>query len=107
MDVGITKYTKGTGLAWDNAQKILKCCGIDSSKDWNKNLPVPDSCCKSQDSCERDNGGDNFYADGCLKKFKKFIVDNWEISIGIGVGVVVLLLINVVISCRLGKRMGR
>ncbi|KAL7637509.1 UNVERIFIED_CONTAM: hypothetical protein RMT77_012237 [Armadillidium vulgare] len=64
FDVTQSKHTV------DLLQKKVKCCGVESYKDWteklNASLP-PQSCCKDGVPCDT-NSPDFIYKDGCYQK---------------------------------------
>jgi len=108
-----------TTEAWGQIQSGLKCCGVDSFKDWEQvdTVPkgdVPDSCCVSEISgCGKgaanatlDSGDDErIHTTGCLVKVKDFLAENLAIVAGVAAGVVVLQLLGIVVVCCLANRM--
>ncbi|XP_051521174.1 leukocyte surface antigen CD53 isoform X2 [Myxocyprinus asiaticus] len=76
---------------WDTVQKRLKCCGIESYKDWEHH--VPQSCCKS-DHCLKN--GTQYWDQGCYNKLKDVFDSN---LLNTGIAVIVVCLIEVLGMC--------
>ncbi|XP_019881817.1 CD63 antigen-like [Aethina tumida] len=67
---------------WDNMQKTLSCCGIESSQDFTrKNISIPDSC----RSCDQENCTQEqpLYKSGCLDRLT-YLVSECALLLGIG-----------------------
>ena len=103
--------------SWDNMQKELKCCGIDTYMDWKNTTlnnngtgnSVPDSCCKAGNTtvgCGNNQipNHEHIYETGCLKQFEDYIEDNAYIVGGAGAGLGVLQIIVLIGSCCLAKK---
>lgn len=65
-------------IAWDETQQRLKCCGIDSYRDWKGY--IPESCCKPTahgrlQKCQNVEELNEHvaYLDGCLKATKHYV----------------------------------
>jgi len=104
---------------WNDVQKELLCCGVDSVEDWDdgkfgfKN-PVnkPIGCCfknrqgdelfgaQQQDCLEAplDKDSKDFYFEGCYSKMKDLVEENQEIVVGVAIGVVVLMFLNMLFA---------
>ncbi|KAA8595756.1 hypothetical protein FQN60_011047 [Etheostoma spectabile] len=86
--------------AVDKLQQEFKCCGSNSSSDWEasvwirsiyaKGRKVPDSCCKTPtELCGLRDHPSNIYKveGGCITKLEKFILDHLKIIGAVGVGI--------------------
>ncbi|XP_062327131.1 CD151 antigen-like isoform X1 [Osmerus eperlanus] len=98
--------------AVDKLQQEFKCCGSNSSSDWNESVwirssaakgrAVPDSCCKTQtESCGRRDHPSNIYKveGGCITKLENFILDHLKIIGAVGVGIACVQVIGMVFTC--------
>ncbi|XP_023179701.1 23 kDa integral membrane protein [Drosophila hydei] len=99
-------------IAWDNVQRKLMCCGVDTPADWralslNKTLPA--SCCQPQfidaavGHCTESPalGKDKYYQEGCVGKLKERIDKNAVILIGVGIGIAFIQILGIVLACYL------
>uniref|UniRef100_A0A3B4C0H9 Uncharacterized protein n=1 Tax=Pygocentrus nattereri TaxID=42514 RepID=A0A3B4C0H9_PYGNA len=103
--------------AVDKLQQDLKCCGSNSSADWqqgdwthtyaDKRL-VPDSCCKTPtDHCGVRDHPSNIYKveGGCISKLEEFILQHLQILGAVGIGIAFLqvnhniFIMNVAFCC--------
>ncbi|XP_034733457.1 CD151 antigen-like [Etheostoma cragini] len=98
--------------AVDKLQEEFKCCGSNSSSDWEasvwirsiyaKGRKVPDSCCKSPtELCGLRDHPSNIYKveGGCITKLEKFIQDHLKIIGAVGVGIACVQVIGMVFTC--------
>lgn len=116
------KYGESSSLtkAMDHAQTKLKCCGVDSYKNWkrsawatrNKNSTVPSSCCKDQSvlGCNAGitdaNANTKIYTEGCSDAFQKFVKEHMVKLGGIGVGIAIIQILGMVFSLCLFRSIG-
>lgn len=91
--------------SWDTMQGNLKCCGIDSYKDWKTHNidEVPLSCCMDGNKCEDTKG--SYYAQGCLDKAVADLKTDEGMYSAIAVAVMEVL--GILFGCCLGARFGR
>jgi len=96
-------------LTWDTIQSQMKCCGIDTSKDWqnNKNITgLPLSCCKippgtfNNFTCTDTKA----YKEGCLEMFGDYIRENTSSIEIVGLTLAIIQLLGIVLSCYLAKQ---
>jgi len=104
---------------WNEAQKELLCCGVDSVADWDDDKfgfknPVnkPSGCCfknrqgeeligTQQQDClvaDLDKDSPDYYFEGCYSKMKELVEENQEIVVGVAIGVVVLMFLNMLFA---------
>jgi len=111
---------------WYEVQKELKCCGIDSFKDWQNttgtdfNFPVsfnkPEGCCvysREGDSkltpdqvedCRKSNPNDadgqsvGYYFKGCYTAVTDQIESNQDLVVGLTIAVVAVMFLNILFS---------
>jgi len=109
---------------WNDVQAELKCCGIDSFKDWQNttdadfnfppNFNKPEGCCVwgrdneelTEDQitvCRADNPTDDgtnsgFYLKGCYTAFTDKIESNQDLVIGLAIGIVAVMFLNILFS---------
>ncbi|CAG0907252.1 unnamed protein product [Darwinula stevensoni] len=64
-------------IAWDEVQRMFKCCGIESAQDWQSNNHLqgqyPRSCCRLHpdgDMLQCESSIANTWWEGCLEKVK-------------------------------------
>jgi len=100
---------------WDDMQKNLKCCGVNSYADWGIN--VPSSCCANQENCSNLFGTgvsllanqltdkEVIYKQGCVDK----VFNELKTEYGMyGAAILALVeLVGIVFGCCLGARFGR
>jgi len=107
--------------AWNEVQKELKCCGVDSVNDWTSNgnftweptdANKPEGCCTVFRSAEKVTPDDTlicrkslegpnsetYYFEGCYSKIKREIEDNQNKVVGVAIGVVVVMFLNMLFS---------
>lgn len=108
--------------AFDEIQKELRCCGIDSVKDWQTpsnthnfpdNFNKPVGCCmvkrpngeaiseEEQRTCRSDNGdsgSEKYYFKGCYTAIKDQVSDQRSLVVGLAIGVVVVMFLNMLFS---------
>ncbi|XP_034106494.1 CD63 antigen [Drosophila nasuta] len=105
-------------VAWDNVQRKLMCCGVDTPADWkaislNKTLPA--SCCQPEfvdtaaGNCFDSPalGKDKFFQEGCVGKLKERIDKNAVILIGVGIGIAFIQILGIVLACYLASAIRR
>jgi len=101
MEESLKSYNENPEIkeSWDSIQAQLKCCGVDSYKDWaNVTLAdggeVPASCCMEQQNVELcEKSPDQFLdgMDGCFTLLKDTLEKN-KSSIGIGTASIVVFM---------------
>ncbi|CAG0919707.1 unnamed protein product [Notodromas monacha] len=107
LDNALTEYDpKVPGYVtegWNNMQRKLKCCGVESYTDWSKNRKgitgtYPDSCCApglstSEISTCKSNAAtsNNFYRDPCLTTAKAYLKQHGSIIGGVGISIAVIM----------------
>ncbi|XP_030387627.1 CD151 antigen [Scaptodrosophila lebanonensis] len=99
-------------MAWDNIQRKLMCCGVDTPADWrtmSANKTLPASCCRPQyvdatvGHCTESPalGRDKYFQEGCVGKLKDRIDKNAVILIGVGIGIAFIQILGIVLACYL------
>lgn len=96
-------------LGWDNIQETYKCCGLDSSEDWNKAVNgTPLSCCEiphatlNQFECNAEQP--TMHKVGCVDAFGEFIQSH-AMSLGLaGVILAVIQLIGLLFACLIARQ---
>jgi len=106
---------------WNEAQKELMCCGIDSVTDWRQsgvdfvftnNFNKPEGCCfkdrdgneltgKALEDCRKStelNTSTKYYFEGCYTAMENAVTENQEVLVGIAIGVVVSMFLNMLFS---------
>jgi len=100
---------------WDKVQEDMKCCGIESYKDWSKNPQeaatesVPDSCCLRKGAPELCGKGllrmnttmaaKKIYTNGCHGSLVAFMKKNAYYIGAVGIGIAFVQLIGIVLAC--------
>jgi len=112
--------------AWNTVQEELKCCGVESVKDWqqtggdinfdwtpaNQNINKPVGCCMinrngdaltrtDQLTCRQatpDSESTVYYFQGCYTMIKEKIEENQNLVVGVAIGVVVVMFLNMMFS---------
>jgi tetraspanin-11 len=88
--------------AWDFTQSRLRCCGVETFRDWKGK--IPSTCCQEIDDVQRKPCQDhptlsNVYARGCYEVGSQFIREQ-AVNIGVGAIIVALfILIGMIFSC--------
>ncbi|XP_039250041.1 tetraspanin-7-like [Styela clava] len=126
MTIAVQNYTQPEYKeAVDNAQKDLKCCGVNNYTDWWKLETyqlntVPASCCSNKTWCDSNlykndtnivdissiAGGDvtvAIYDTGCHKKMFDIVKENLAIIIGVMFGVAFFQVIGMILACWLAS----
>uniref|UniRef100_A0AC34PUY5 Tetraspanin n=1 Tax=Panagrolaimus sp. JU765 TaxID=591449 RepID=A0AC34PUY5_9BILA len=103
-------------VTWDEMQGELRCCGVDSYKDWfnssgwPKNNFVPDSCCNVEEFADFDafhNCGknqmnhDKWYQEGCFEPFTDWLLQHTKIIEVFSIIFVIVEVIVLVTSIRI------
>ncbi|XP_004717938.2 tetraspanin-11, partial [Echinops telfairi] len=101
----------------DRLQQDFKCCGSDSSADWQQSAyilsreaegrRVPDSCCKTVvTGCGQRVHPSNIYKvkGGCITKLEQFLADHLLLMGAVGIGVACLQICGMVLTCCLYRR---
>lgn len=90
--------------SWDTTQARLKCCGVDTFRDWAGKLPV--TCCKEIDRdglqrlpCQDNPSFYNVYPDGCYDIGSAFVRERASYIGTYGIIVAVLMLFGMIFSC--------
>lgn len=88
--------------AWDTTQTRLRCCGVETFRDWSGKLPI--SCCQEIDGYQRkpcqDNPSlSNVHAKGCYEVGSQFIRDRAAVIGSAGIIVAILMLFGMIFSC--------
>jgi tetraspanin-11 len=90
--------------AWDTTQTRLKCCGVDSFRNWQGKLPF--SCCQEIDRdgiqrkpCQDNPSLANVYGRGCLEVGLEFVRDRANVIGLSGIIVAVLMIFGMIFSC--------
>lgn len=90
--------------AWDTTQNRLKCCGVETFRDWGLKLPF--SCCQEIDGyggprkpCQDNPSLSNVYHRGCYEVGSQFIKDRAAVIGLSGIIVAILMLFGMVFSC--------
>ncbi|XP_060762683.1 leukocyte surface antigen CD53 [Neoarius graeffei] len=79
---------ESTTIDWNIIQKTFKCCGINSSADWESSVPT--SCCQST-PCQA-----KYWKEGCYVKLKNWFESN---LLGTGITVIIICSIEVLGMC--------
>ncbi|XP_046716003.1 CD151 antigen isoform X3 [Silurus meridionalis] len=97
--------------AVDKLQQDLKCCGSNSSADWQEGAwiqtfadrrLVPDSCCKTLTvRCGVRDHPSNIYKveGGCISKLEDSILQHLLILGGVGIGIAFLQILGMLFTC--------
>jgi tetraspanin-11 len=99
--------SRGTATqSWDVAQEYFKCCGVESYRDWQGQIPK--SCCKPSVGNQKLPCQDfplpaNMWTNGCLDITISYVRDNAAIIGGAGIIVAILLVLGMIFSCSLFK----
>lgn len=93
-------------LAWDETQTRLKCCGIESYRDWYGS--IPESCCQETYGGQRKPCIDapsplTLHINGCRNVTTEFVRQHASVMAGAGITVAVLLVFAQIFSLILFK----
>ncbi|KAM8977437.1 CD63 antigen [Pelodytes ibericus] len=106
---GMEKYNT-TKDAIDSLQRDFKCCGANSSSDWDTTGPlagkhvVPDSCCKNiTKDCGKNTTAENIYTNGCVEGIDAWIKSNVAIVAGVALGIAFFEILGIIFACCLMK----
>ncbi|CAG0903731.1 unnamed protein product [Darwinula stevensoni] len=97
-------------IAWDDAQRKFKCCGIDKAEDWKLNDKLkgrfPSSCCRVEgnDKLKCEDNESYTWSEGCKNKLETYVQDHGTVIGGVGIGIAVLTLLGIVFGCALSKK---
>jgi tetraspanin-11 len=82
--------------AWDMTQERLKCCGVDSWRDWQKYGLLPESCCQEtyggqKKPCRDSPSALTLHSNGCLAVTTTYIRENAVIIGAAGITMAILM----------------
>lgn len=106
----MSKYNSSTSAKQDidETQKAFKCCGANSSSDWNNYPPfagtntVPDTCCKEITAgCGKNATAINTI--GCIQSIDDWVKKNVGIIAGVALGIAFFEILGIVFACCLMK----
>jgi len=90
--------------AWDTTQSRLKCCGVETFRDWG--IKIPFSCCQEIDRdgiqrkpCQDNPSLANVYHKGCYEVGLQFIKERAAVIGLSGIIVAILMIFGMVFSC--------
>lgn len=88
--------------AWDTTQSRLRCCGVQTFRDWYGKIPI--SCCQEIDGVQRKPCQDNptlsnVHNQGCYEVDLMFIRERAAVIGASGILVAILMLFGMVFSC--------
>jgi len=122
VDYGKSDF-ESVKTSWDIIQPNLKCCGVESYKDWTNAFKVSDvadsvpaSCCKNLEDPKCGDGladkpedqvKDKIYTEGCFSEVKDELKADIAIVGGAAIGIAVLQLIVSIVAFFLGRRMSQ
>lgn len=94
--------------SWDQTQTRLKCCGVDSWRDWQSSGRIPESCCQETYGGQRKPCIDapsplTLYSNGCRVVASDFIKSHAAIIGGAGIVVAIFIIFGLIFSCSLFK----
>ncbi|XP_062868660.1 CD82 molecule a [Trichomycterus rosablanca] len=108
-----------TEKAWDYIQGTMKCCGWNSSENWDKNAVIVNSSLTLYPcSCRNTSGGNTIdggfcavepsvvlpiYETGCMSAVETWLFTNYGVILGICLGVSVIELLAMILSMGLCK----
>lgn len=95
--------------AWDETQSRLHCCGVNSYRDWNEQ--IPDSCCQEPVPGKRqrcnylveNQNSFTLFTQGCLNVTVNYVREHAAIIGGAGIVVACLMVLGMIFSCALFK----
>ena len=89
--------------AFDDMQRNLQCCGVNSASDWD-GKPFPSSCCAEHvQTCDKGNA----YNQGCWKAIKDYLQPAWSAMAVVGIIVALIQFAAVAGSCCLARAFRR
>lgn len=82
--------------AWDLTQERLKCCGVESWRDWQKYGLLPESCCQEtyggqKKPCRDAPSALTLHSNGCLAVTSTYIRENAVIIGAAGIAMAILM----------------
>jgi tetraspanin-11 len=82
--------------SWDLTQEKLKCCGVDSWRDWQKYGQIPQSCCQEtyggqKKPCVDAPSALTIHSVGCLNVTSTYIKENAMIIGAAGIAMAILM----------------
>lgn len=89
--------------AWDTTQNRLRCCGVETFRDWSSKLPL--SCCQEIDSlhsrkpCQDNPSLSNVYSKGCYEIGSWFIRERAALIGASGIVTAIMTLFGMIFSC--------
>ncbi|XP_015110117.1 CD63 antigen [Diachasma alloeum] len=92
-------------VAWDDVQMKLKCCGIESERDWIEagvleRGSLPFSCCRGADETTQClESTVEVYSEGCYLQLKMRVEKNARVLIGVGIGIAFVEVAGIVLAC--------
>ncbi|XP_030072670.1 tetraspanin-7-like [Microcaecilia unicolor] len=105
-----------TADALDALQRSLRCCGVDSYRDWllspwsaeqGYNSSVPASCCRARRSCRHNPlpaAPSGIHTDGCFSKVSAFVSDNMFYIATAALALATGQVLGIVLTCLLASR---
>lgn len=85
-------------VAIDKIQQEFSCCGVNSTSDWNGQIP-PSCCAGNVTTCPQAKA----FTQGCLAGFQGFVNKNIGIVAGIAMGVCFIEILGIVFACCLAS----
>ncbi|XP_065185230.1 leukocyte surface antigen CD53-like [Sycon ciliatum] len=104
--------------SWNKVQINLKCCGVDSNTDWQRNqskwgkdhlgVPIfPASCCTHPVSGMCTPVAQGLRTDGCLSSVLDTLKHRWAVLVGIAAGIAVVQILGISCACGLQSHIKR
>lgn len=92
--------------AWDETQERLKCCGVESFRDWQLQGGIPESCCQEtyggqKKPCVHAPSPATLYGKGCVEVASIYVKEHAAIIGGAGIAVAMLMILGMIFSCTL------
>uniref|UniRef100_A0A336MEI8 Tetraspanin n=1 Tax=Culicoides sonorensis TaxID=179676 RepID=A0A336MEI8_CULSO len=92
--------------SWDSTQERLKCCGVDSYRDWQLYGRIPESCCQEtyggqKKPCIDNPNPQTIYMNGCLHITTDYVREHASIIAGCSIALAVLMVFAMIFSCSL------
>jgi tetraspanin-11 len=90
--------------SWDTTQERLKCCGVDSYRDWQLYGRIPESCCQEtyggqKKPCISNPNPSTLYSQGCLYVTTEYLKEHASIIAGSSLALAVLMIFAMIFSC--------